>query len=205
MFFCRRFRSSLTKLLHPLGSALFFFVIVALTLFLPVGTNLAKLDIHGAQCRFFDVGGKMQKLWERYYDDCDAVVFCWKVQDDPDRPPKKEVGDDDDVDESYDMTQQKQLLNQVRQSIPDDVPFLIIGHVFGNAHEGIVNHLYNTNTVLPRYHNPTTALCCGSAKTGAGIIFAMDWLIPLAKRLQKERVQQQQAADTAKAKLKQID
>jgi hypothetical protein len=145
-------------------------------------------------------------LWERYFDDCDAVIFCWKVQDDPDRPPKKgEKDEGDHDDEPYDMTQQKQLLNQVRQSIPDDVPFLIMGHVFGNVHEDIVNHLYSTNTVLPRYHNPTTVLCCGSAKTGAGVLFAMDWLIPLAKRLQKERVQQQQAADAAKANLKQID
>ena len=154
-----------------------------------VGTNLAKLEIHGAMCHFFDVGGKMQSLWERYYTDCDAVIFCWKVQDDPEVDPNDEKSDDDSDDPPpFDMKLQQELLQQVRQSIPDDVPFLVLGHVFGNAHEGIVNHMYNTSALLPRYHNPTTAMCCGSAKTGAGMVFAMDWLVPLAKRLQKERV-----------------
>jgi len=35
---------------------------------------------------------------------------------------------------------------------------------------------------------PMTGFCCGSAKTGAGIQSSMEWLIPLAKRQQKERI-----------------
>lgn len=155
-----------------------------------VGTNLAKLEMYGAMCHFFDVGGKMQSLWDKYYSDCDAVIFCWKVQDDPDVASKDDNPNDDDSDDPppFDMKLQQELLHQVRQSIPDDVPFLVLGHVFGNVHEGIVNRMYNTTMLLPRYHNPITAMCCGSAKTGAGIVYAMDWLVPLAKRLQKERV-----------------
>jgi hypothetical protein len=143
----------------------------------------------GAKCHIFDVGGRLQDLWERYYDDCDAVIFCWKLGEDPDKPPK---GDDDDADEHNDpqliYQKQQKMLNDVRKSIPDDVPFLIFGHVFGNANEQVVNTMYSTDLLLPRYHNPMTGLCCGSAKTGAGVQSAVEWLIPLAKRQQKERL-----------------
>jgi len=151
--------------------------------------------MYGAKCHIFDVGGKMQNLWERYYDDCDAVIFCWKLGEDPDKP-LRERGDDDDssCDEENDdprntvYKQQQHMLNRVRKSIPDDVPFLILGHIFGNASVEVVDRMYTTDLLLPRYHNPMTGFCCGSAKTGAGIQSAMEWLIPLAKRQQKERM-----------------
>ena len=44
-----------------------------LSLVLVVGTNLGKLQMYGAECRIFDVGGRLQDLWERYYDDCDVL------------------------------------------------------------------------------------------------------------------------------------
>lgn len=140
----------------------------------------------GAKCHFFDVGGRLQDLWERYYDDCDAVIFCWKLGDDPDAPAKTD--DDDDAEPSFDLAQQQEILNQVRKSISDDIPFLIFGHVFGNVNVELVNKMYATDLVLPHYHNNLTGMCCGSAKTGAGVQHAMDWLIPLAKRQQKERL-----------------
>lgn len=158
-----------------------------------IGTNLAKIDMYGAKCHIFDVGGKMKALWERYYEDCDAVIFCWKLGEDPDKPPK-EIDSDDDTDaEEEDIHEtiykkQQELLDTVRKSIPDDVPFLILGHVFGKANSEIVDTMYNTDLLLPRYHNPMTGFCCSSAKTGAGVQSAMEWLIPLAKRQQKERI-----------------
>lgn len=158
---------------------------IALLVFI-VGTNLGKLDMHGAKCHVFDVGGRLQDLWERYYDDCDAVIFCWKMGEDPD---KDGHGDDDDDDSPIEVyKQQQELLNRVRKSIPDDVPFLIFGHIFGNANVDVVDRMYSTDLLLPHYHNPMTGLCCGSAKTGAGVQSAMGWLIPLAKRQQKERL-----------------
>lgn len=151
-----------------------------------VGTNLGKIEMCGAKCHFFDVGGRLQDLWERYYDDCDAVIFCWKLGEDPDAPPKDD--DDDDDKEPVDFSAQQEILNQVRQSISDDVPFLIFGHVFGNVNVELVDKMYATDLVLPHYHNNLTGMCCGSAKTGAGVQHAMEWLIPLAKRQQKERL-----------------
>ncbi|MGK3758455.1 MAG: hypothetical protein ACI8RD_010769, partial [Bacillariaceae sp.] len=166
-----------------------------------VGTNLAKIDMYGAKCHIFDVGGRLKDLWERYYDDCDAVIFVWKLGEDPDKPPHQRDDDDDDSnsnsnsdDEEEDDSsgniykEQQEMLNQVRNSIPDDVPFLIIGHLFGNASVDVVDRMYTTDLLLPRYHNPMTGFCCGSAKTGAGIKSSMEWLIPLAKRQQQERI-----------------
>jgi len=158
-----------------------------------IGTNLAKISMYACQCHIFDVGGRLHDLWERYYDDCDAVIFCWKLGDDPDKPPHQRDTDDDSDDEEEDSScnvykEQQEMLNQVRNSIPDDVPFLIIGHIFGNANVDIVDRMYTTDILLPRYHNPMTGFCCGSAKTGAGIQSSMEWLIPLAKRQQKERI-----------------
>lgn len=145
--------------------------------------------MYGAKCHIFDVGGRLQDLWERYYDDCDAVVFCWKLGEDPD---KAHPVDDDSKDENDDpqniYKKQQKMLNDVRKAIPDDIPFLVFGHIFGNANVDVVDQMYSTDLILPRYHNPMTGLCCGSAKTGAGVQAAMEWLIPLAKRQQKERL-----------------
>ena len=169
-----------------------------------VGTNLAKIDMYGAKCHIFDVGGRLQDLWERYYDDCDAVIFVWKLGEDPDKPPPDSDSDGDSDDDNENDSnhndnnnyyeEQQKMLNQVRKSIPDDVPFLILGHVFGNANTQIVDRMYTTDGLLPRYHNPyMTGFCCTSAKTGAGIQSAMEWLIPLAKRQQKERIASKKA------------
>mmetsp|Transcript_10761 Transcript_10761/g.22772 ORF Transcript_10761/g.22772 Transcript_10761/m.22772 type:complete len:490 (-) Transcript_10761:570-2039(-) len=166
-----------------------------------IGTNLAKTDMYGAKCHIFDVGGRLQDIWERYYDDCDAVIFCWKLGEDPDKPPKEPDSDDDSDDEEDDPNEtiykkQQEMLNDVRKSIPDDVPFLVLGHVFGNANPEIVDRMYTTDILLPRYHNPMTGFCCSSAKTGAGVQSAMEWLIPLAKRQQKERIASKRELDT---------
>lgn len=164
-----------------------------------VGTNLKKIDMYGAQCHCFDVGGKLQDLWERYYDDCDAVIFCWRLGDDPDGDTAAAAASNDDDsnhdrDDKFDPSElykkQQTILNQVRKSIPDEVPFLVFGHVMGNANVAITDRMFSTDLLMPHYHNPMTSMCCGSAKTGAGVQSAMDWLIPLAKRQQKERQQE---------------
>jgi hypothetical protein len=157
--------------------------------------------MYGAKCHVFDVGGRLQDLWERYYDDCDAVIFCWKMGGDPDEPAVSKDGrdiddDDDNSNDTNDIySQQQAMLNKVRKSIPDDVPFLIFGHIFGHANVDVVDRMYSTHLLLPHYHNPMTGLCCGSAKTGAGVQSAMDWLIPLAKRQQKERLAARRQVD----------
>lgn len=143
------------------------------------------MDFYGAKCHFFDVGGRLSDLWERYYEDADAVIFCWKLGEDPEQ---EEDPDSDDDEETFDFSKQQELLNHVRQSISDDVPFLVLGHVFGNMQPAHADTMYSTDLLFPRYHNNLTGLCCASAKTGCGVPHAVEWLVPLAKRQQRERV-----------------
>jgi len=132
-----------------------------------MGQNLAKIDISGAKCHVFDISGKFQDLWERYYPDAEAVIFCWKLSS-------------SDAMEQ----QQRQVLEKVRERIPDDVPFLIWGHIMDDSPFPIPS---STRHFLPNYHSNVMQLCCGSAKSGKGVREAMEWLIPLAKQHAKLR------------------
>lgn len=42
-----------------------------------VGMNLAHYNACGVECIIWDLGGKelMRPIWERYYPDCDAIIF----------------------------------------------------------------------------------------------------------------------------------
>ena len=94
-----------------------------------IGMNLAKnLDVCGARINVLDLGGRLVSLWDRYYSDCDAVIFAWKVQcnihgqnDQYQQQQQTETdnnGDSDD-DERPEITSQMQLrlLEKVRSSI----------------------------------------------------------------------------------------
>mmetsp|Transcript_23453 Transcript_23453/g.25853 ORF Transcript_23453/g.25853 Transcript_23453/m.25853 type:complete len:306 (+) Transcript_23453:161-1078(+) len=129
-----------------------------------MGQNLAKIPISGARCHVFDISGKFQDLWERYYSDAEAVIFCWKFSE------------EDEV--------QRKVLEQVRKKIPDDVPFLIFGHTFDFSPQELPT---STEYFLPNYHSNVVQFYCGSAKSGKGVKEAMEWLIPLAKRHAKLR------------------
>jgi len=129
------------------------------------GQNLAKLHICGAQCHLFDLGGSFQDLWKRYYSDCDAVIFCWRLH--------------------FEEEDQQVVLEHVRQEIADDVPFLIFAHVFDDNNDNDkvpTTTTLDTREFLPRYTSNMMHVSIGSAKTGQGVREAMEWLIPLAKR-----------------------
>ena len=189
---------------------------------LPIGgQNLAKIDnICGAKCHIFDISGKFIGLWERYYGDADAVIYCWRLDHKEDDTP------------FYAEAKQREILEMVRREIPDDVPILIFGQDLEPTKEGAgrtgtsraaastVTHptkvgkigqylqkqqreqqrhvtvpattTLPTELFLPNYHSNLMHAMCGSAKTGQGIREAMEWLIPLAKRQAKMRAQQQQ-------------
>jgi len=144
----------------------------------------------------------MHDLWSRYYADCDAVVFVWKIIDDSDPLTEivSEKKDDDDSDDGIPpitAAEQLILLEQVRDSIPDDVPFLIWGHWF--PHPSLpkkqqkkpkvyqYDEAHSTSSLLPHYHNPLMKVYFGSSKSGAGVRTAMEWLIPNAARQKKLR------------------
>lgn len=143
-----------------------------------IGMNLAKLDLCGAKIHVWDLGGKLIDLWERYYQDCDALVFVWQLG----------VGERADDDERPILTTDEQLkiLEQVRAAIPDDIPFLILGNC-QEKQPVQTDVLYSTAQFLPHYHNPCQALFFCNAATGRGVRSAFEWLIPLASRQQKVR------------------
>jgi len=157
-----------------------------------IGMNLAKnLKICGTHCNFMDVGGRMSKLWERYYGDCHAVIFVWKINDrlGGKKDGKNDDGDDDDSDGPPPITplQQLGLLERVRSAIPDDVPLLVLGHLFAPEPKVQVDTLYTTSALLPHYHNPhSQALCIADAATGEGVRHALEWVVPLAARYEQQ-------------------
>lgn len=156
--------------------------------------NLGKVSICGAQCRFWDLGGKLQSLWQRYYEDCDAVIFVWKEPPPPNtnNDNNNKNDDDDDHDDAYppvSFEQQYTLLEQVRTSIADDVPFLVLVHTWDySTAEQLGDVIFATAPhLLPNYHNPYQALCVANARTGQGIRRGLQWLIALAKQQQRVR------------------
>lgn len=151
-----------------------------------IGMNLGKVELCQAKCHIYDVGGRLVDLWNRYYSDCDAVVFMWKLGKDV--VPRDEDEDEDERPEiTYEL--QQSLLNQVRSAVGDDIPFLVLGHSFGENQvcPVPVGPLYQTEALIPHYHNPMQAFMVANAATGQGIQAAMEWLVPLAKRQQAVR------------------
>jgi ADP-ribosylation factor related protein 1 len=55
-----------------------------------VGLNVGKVNVHDVKLNFWDLGGQkqLQSIWNKYYDDCHAIVF---VVDATDQDRIKEV------------------------------------------------------------------------------------------------------------------
>lgn len=172
-----------------------------------IGMNLAKMDICGTKVHVWDLGGKLQDLWERYYADADAVLFVWKLSREDaqlrQQQQQRQRGDfadgDDDDDDDSDVDDsvrafvtaelQKKVLEQVRSAVPDDVPFCVLGHLFQSQppYNCEPDVLYSTSQLLPHYHNPNQSLFLVNAVSGQGMKTAMEWLISAAKRQQRIR------------------
>lgn len=159
-----------------------------------IGTNVAKITIQGGcKLHVYDVGGRLKDLWTRYYEDADAVIFVYrnnnsKTNEDDDKEEKKNNNNSDP----------RELLEQVRSSVPDDVPFLVLGHLHCGEEEQETNNNsnatdthYSLDSLLPHYHNPSQAFYFANARTGQGVRTAMEWLITLARRQQILRQQRE--------------
>ncbi|GKY96011.1 hypothetical protein MPSEU_000561600 [Mayamaea pseudoterrestris] len=159
-----------------------------------IGMNLCRVsNICGASCHVMDVGGRMQQLWERYYHDCDAVIFVWKLDDEQNEKQLENEEDDSDSDDERPVVtaqQQLQMLERVRSSIPEDVPFMVLGQMRAPSPAASIktDRMYSSSCLLPNYHNLYQALYFCNAATGQGVKTALEWLVPLAKRQQLTRV-----------------
>jgi GTPase SAR1 family protein len=144
-----------------------------------IGMNLGKVELAGAKCQVWDLGGRLVDLWERYYADCDAVIFVWKCGQDV------LPSDEDDARPPITYALQESLLNQVRSAIGDEIPLLVLAHVHGEdqaLEPPLADTVYQTDVLLPHYHNPLQALRVANAATGQGVAAALEWIVPLAKR-----------------------
>jgi GTPase SAR1 family protein len=182
-----------------------------------IGMNLTKkLSINSANVSVWDLGGKLSDLWERYYADADAVLFVWKINLNQNRMEKSSNDDNSDDDDRSKMIlsseHQLKLLEQVRDSVPDDVPFVIFCHIFDpttikdtkgsqkrqrrrrRRYNKIIQYcktdqLYSITTLLPNHPvvNNCQGIFFGNASTGQGIKTAIEWTIRSAKIQQKIR------------------
>jgi GTPase SAR1 family protein len=159
-----------------------------------IGINLAKAEICGAKVHIWDLGGKLQELWSRYYADADAVVFVWKLSRD-DVLRQQQHGefssDDNDMEGSsrppVTAEAQKIVLEKVRSAVADDVPFVVLGNLFRPPCYCEPDVLYSTDQLLPHYHNPHQAVFLANAASGQGVKTALEWLLTTAKRQKRIR------------------
>jgi GTPase SAR1 family protein len=150
-----------------------------------IGMNLGKVDLAGAKCQVWDLGGRLVDLWERYYADCDAVIFVWKCGRDDDALLRDPEEADAAARPPITYQLQESLLNQVRSAIGDEIPLLVLAHVHGEdqvVEAPMADTVYQTDALLPHYHNPLQALRVANAATGQGVAAALEWIVPLAKR-----------------------
>lgn len=148
-----------------------------------IGMNLAKLpQVCGARLHVWDLGGRLQTLWERYYADADGVLFCWKLAED----------DDDTANDSVEA--QRQALHTVRAAVDPDVPFVVLGHLFQPhpPHHCEPDILHSATPLWasaaqqqppPYYTN--TGLFFVNATTGQGVKTAVEWLVSAAVQRQR--------------------
>ena len=139
------------------------------------------------------MAGSFQSLWQRYYNDCDAVIFCWRLD-----WTKEEEEDEQESKEKPKAATQAEMLERVREEIADDVPFMIFGHVDGGRKPSLWQGL-STRDFLPHYTSNLVRVYCGTAITGEGVREAMEWLIPLAKRQTKLRNQSKLEEEAVKS------
>mmetsp|Transcript_8020 Transcript_8020/g.12390 ORF Transcript_8020/g.12390 Transcript_8020/m.12390 type:complete len:133 (-) Transcript_8020:277-675(-) len=128
--------------------------------------NLAKMDICKCRCQFWDIGGSMKNLWERYYPDSDAVIL---------------VVDMNDLDDL--------ILQEILTQVEDHIPILIFGNRKPSVGPEEQSAKKKTMGLPPQFAAAESSFRMkfveGSAKTGEGVKAAMEWLIPFAKRQQQ--------------------
>lgn len=120
-----------------------------------IGMNLAKLNIAKAKVNVWDLGGRLVDLWERYYNDADAVLYVWKLSA------------EEDV-----LEVQRSTFETVRASV--ECPILVLGHLMQTQPPVHCEPdvLYSTDI-----GGNTTMLQFANATTGEGIKSAVEGLV----------------------------
>jgi len=126
------------------------------------GMNLAKLNACGCKCVIWDLGGRvlMRPLWERYFDECDGVIFVVDSTFNSDR-----------MEESCRL-----FLSVFRNELLNQVPILVF---FNKLDISNYDNCHIFLQFLKKHQVPNDFLTFsgGSAKTGEGVRHAIEYLI----------------------------
>jgi ADP-ribosylation factor related protein 1 len=148
-----------------------------------IGMNLANLFVAKSTVHIWDLGGRLVDLWERYYNDTDAVLFVWKLSS-----SSSSSGSSGD-----ELERQRSIFQTVRASV--DCPILVLGNLMQTQPpiHCEPDVLYATDTILVHDHNnnnstsSTVLVQFANGATGEGLKSALEWLVVRAKQAQKQR------------------
>lgn len=157
-----------------------------------VGMNLAKIEACNAKVKFYDLGGssKMRPMWERYYNDVDAVVYVVDVS------PMAKVTklmesrafyrcmrDDESMSKlpvlifaNKTDTRQSQCFDDSNENILNDTSLLDIAALFLSSPRGSSSDV-SVASLTDHGDQDNVAIFSGSAKTGEGVRAAFEWII----------------------------
>ena len=138
--------------------------------------NLARYNACGVECIIWDLGG-INSLWERYYPDCDAIIYVMDSTD-----STKEMEESAKIYESV-------CSHEIFREREVHVPKIVFMNKLDKENECSYNTA-NWKRLFQQQqqngNNDVVNIFGGSAKTGDGIRYAMEFLI-LAVIGQKKR------------------
>ena len=151
-----------------------------------IGMNLGKFKHKGTQVIMWDLGGqlKMRAIWERYYDEAQAVVFVVDAAD-PARLQEAKV--------AYDTACASPALQDVpimifanKQDLPGALPLHEIAEIFYAPDEAALSGIQNLGIKKLAVQNEVAARASHrlfgiSALTGRGVSEAMEALMTVRR------------------------
>ncbi|KAL1491883.1 hypothetical protein ABEB36_012410 [Hypothenemus hampei] len=133
-----------------------------------VGLNIGKIEVNGVQLNFWDLGGQseLQSLWDKYYNECHAIIYIVDSSDRERINDSKEVFDKMIANENLQGVPLLVLAN--KQDLPECMGVREVKPIFNkNA------HLVGKRDCMVM---PVSAL------TGEGVDEGIRWLVDCIKR-----------------------
>ena len=150
-----------------------------------VGMNLGKIDVNGVRLNFWDLGGQeeLQSLWDKYYEECHAVIYV------------VDSGDRERVEESkaaFDKMIKNETIKGIpllvaanKQDLADCMGVREVKHLFENNAE--VRHyrgcpLILKNALFQELNSRELMTLATSGLTGEGVEEGIEWVADTALR-----------------------
>jgi len=127
-----------------------------------VGLNIGKIDTNGVRLNFWDLGGQeeLQALWDKYYQECHAVIYV------------VDTGDRERIDESKEA-----FLKMIKNENTRGVPLLVA------ANKQDLEECMGVREVKPLFESSAelvgtreVMVLATSGMTGEGVVEGIDWV-----------------------------